>query len=340
MTKQLCISIRRKWTMKKYSLVILSLLLLITGCQSSVEKDVQAKSNIKIGIMLSDVGLGDQSFSDSAFIGLEKARDELGISFDYREIKDSGTYEKGLTELVTEGNDLVVGLGFAMKDALEKVAKDHPKQTFLLIDDVSDLPNVNTVTFKEHEGSYLLGVIAGLKTKSNIVGFIGGMDVPLINKFRAGFEQGVKEVKPNAQVLVGFADDFGNDTKGKTMATEMIKKGADFIYPAAGFTGVGAIQAAQSNKVYAFGVDTDQYFLAEDTIVSSMLKKVDTAMFEVAKQLVEKGEMAEKNQTLGVAENGVDVAPIRVLEMSNQENDLLNQMKNEITQGSKSINEK
>ncbi len=313
---------------------------MLSGCVPAQKQAVQEKPNLKIGIMLSDAGLGDQSFSDSAFIGLEKARDELGVTFDYREVKDTKNYENGLKELVKQKNDLVVGLGFAMKEAIEKVAKDYPDQTFLLVDEVSDLPNVYNVTFKEHEGSYLLGVIAGLKTKSNIVGFIGGVDVPLINKFRAGFEQGVKDVNPSAQILVEFAGDFGDSKKGNVIALKMIQSGADFIYPAAGFTGVGAIQAAQSNKVFAFGVDSDQFFLAEDTIVSSMLKKVDVAMFEIAKQLVENKKIAKKHQLLGVAENGVDVAPIRVLQLNKQEKDQLDKMKSEITNGSRSVNEK
>jgi basic membrane protein A and related proteins len=324
----------------RFFIFIFIFIFILSGCVPAQKQGVQKKPNLKIGIMLSDAGLGDQSFSDSAFIGLEKARDELGVTFDYREVKDTKTYENGLEELVKQDNDLVIGLGFVMKEAIEKVAKDYPDQTFLLVDEVSDLPNVYNVTFKEHEGSYLLGVIAGLKTKSNIVGFIGGVDVPLINKFRAGFEQGVKDVNPSAQILVEFAGDFGNSEKGNMIALKMIQSGADFIYPAAGFTGVGAIQAAQSNKVFAFGVDSDQYFLAEDTIVSSMLKKIDVAMFEIAKQLVENKKLAEKNQLLGVAENGVDLAPIRVLELNKQEIAQFNKLKNEITNGSKSVSEK
>lgn len=324
----------------RFFIFIFIFIFILSGCVPAQKQGVQKKPNLKIGIMLSDAGLGDQSFSDSAFIGLEKARDELGVTFDYREVKDTKTYENGLKELIKQDNDLVIGLGFVMKEAIEKVAKDYPDQTFLLVDEVSDLPNVYNVTFKEHEGSYLLGVIAGLKTKSNIVGFIGGVDVPLINKFRAGFEQGVKDVNPSAQILVEFAGDFGNSEKGNMIALKMIQSGADFIYPAAGFTGVGAIQAAQSNKVFAFGVDSDQYFLAEDTIVSSMLKKIDVAMFEIAKQLVEEKKLAEKNQLLGVAENGVDLAPIRVLELNKQEIAQFNKLKNEITNGSKSVSEK
>ncbi|MCH1624386.1 BMP family lipoprotein [Ferdinandcohnia quinoae] len=325
--------------MKRLIVILISSILLLAGCSQSTNNSEQNKQNVKIGIMLSDVGLGDQSFSDSAFAGLEKARDELGIIFDYREISDTKNYEDGLTELVEDGNDLVIGLGFIMKEAVENVAAKYSDQKFLLIDDISELPNVYNVTFKEHEGSFLLGVIAGLKTKSNVVGFIGGVDVPLINKFRAGFEQGVKEVNPDAQVLVEFVGNFDDDNKGYALAAGMIDKGADFVYPAAGFAGVGAIQAAQAKGVYAFGVDSDQYFLAEDTIVSSMLKKIDVAMFEVAEQLVETGEITEKNLLLGIAESGVDVAPIRVLELNQTELDQFNDLKQNVSQGIKSIKE-
>lgn len=134
--------------------------------------------------MLTDNGLGDQSFNDSGFQGLMKARDELGITFDYREIKDTGTYEKGLTQLVREGNDLVVGLGYSMQADLEKVAKKYPKQRFVLIDSVSDLDNVTSVTFKEDEGSFLAGALAAMTSKTGTIGFIGGSDADVIKRFK------------------------------------------------------------------------------------------------------------------------------------------------------------
>ncbi|MFX3625374.1 MAG: BMP family protein [Ectobacillus sp.] len=318
---------------------LFAVILSLTGCAQKDSKN-KDREKVTIGIMLPDIGLGDQSFSDSAFTGLEQARNELGILFDYRELADTKTYEKGLTELVEQGNDLVVGLGFAMQEDLEKVAKKFPKQKFLLIDGTSQLPNVYSVTFKEHEGSYLIGVLAGMKTKTNKVGFIGGLNVPLINKFAAGFEQGVKEVNPSAQVLIEYAGTFGDDKLGKNIAQNMIANGADFVYPAAGFTGVGSILAAQENNVYAFGVDSDQYFIAEKAVVSSMLKKIDVAMFEVAKQMVRDGKLRERNMELGIAEKGVGLAPVRVLPLSDQEQTRIAALINDISKNNKKINDK
>lgn len=320
--------------MKKSSIIIFLFmsLLFITGC---TEKEPTSETHqIKVGIMLSDAGLGDQSFSDLGFAGLEKARDELNISFDYREIKDTKTYAKGLEELVKSGNDLIIGLGFSIQEDLENIAKKYPEKSFLLIDGQSELANVNNVIFKEEEASFLLGAIAGMKTTSNVVGFVGGEDVPLIQKFGKGFAAGVKSENPEAVVLSEYAGDFGNDKLGESIAKGMISAKADFIYPAAGFTGVGVIKESQRSGTYSFGVDSDQFYLAENAIVSSMLKQVDIAIFNTVQELVENGEISEKDQLLGIKENGVNIAPIRVIELSPAEQNRLAKLQEDIASGS------
>ena len=320
--------------MKKSIMILLLflLLLVITGC---TEKESTTEIHpIKVGIMLSDAGLGDQSFSDLGFAGLEKARDELNISFDYREIQDTETYAKGLEELVTSGNDLIIGLGFSVQEDLEMIAKKYPEKSFLLIDAQSELPNVNNVTFKEEEASFLLGAIAGMKTTSNVVGFVGGEDVPLVQKFDKGFTAGVKSENPEALVLSQYANDFGNDKLGVSIAKEMISAKADFIYQAAGFTGVGVIKESQRSGTYSFGVDSDQFYLAEKSIVSSMLKHVDVAIFNTIQDLVETGEISDKDQVLGIKENGVGIAPIRVIELSTPEQTRLEKLREDIANGS------
>ena len=315
--------------------IILLSLLIIAGC---TEKEPTSESNhIKIGIMLSDAGLGDQSFSDLGFQGLEKARDELNISFDYREIADTETYANGIEELVKAENDLIIGLGFSVQQDLEGIAKKYPEKSFLLIDAQSDLPNVYNVTFKEEEASFLLGAIAGMKTTSNVVGFVGGEDVPLIHKFEKGFAAGVKSENPEATVLSKYANDFGNDKLGESIAKEMIAAKSDFIYPAAGFTGVGVINESQRSGTYSFGVDSDQFYLAEKSVVSSMLKQVDVAIFNTIQQLVDNGEISEKNQVLGIKENGVSIAPIRILELTPTEQNRLEKLQQDIAGGSITI---
>lgn len=316
------------------SLIFISLLI-ITGC---TEKEPTLEDQqLKIGIMLSDAGLGDQSFSDLGFAGLEKARDELNISFEYKEIQETETYAKGIEGLVKSGNDLIIGLGFSVQEDLEMIAKKYPETSFLLIDAQSDLPNVNNVTFKEEEASFLLGAIAGMKTTSNVVGFVGGEDVPLIHKFEKGFTAGVKSENPEAVVLSEYANDFGNDKLGESIAKEMISAKADYIYPAAGFTGVGVIKESQRLGIYTFGVDSDQFYLAENSIVSSMLKQVDIAIFNTIQELVEDGKISEKNQILGIKENGVSIAPIRVIELSAAEKNRIAKLQEDIANGSITI---
>ncbi|WP_409304311.1 BMP family protein [Peribacillus sp. SCS-155] len=315
-------------------LLMSALLLAANGCSMSQKAKEANKDRVKIGIMLSDAGLGDQSFSDAGFAGLEKAREELNIAFDYRELEESKSYENGLEALVKERNDLVIGLGFSMQEAIEKTAKKYPEQQFLLIDSTSKLPNVHSITFKEEEGSYLIGAIAGMNTKSNIVGFIGGVDVQLIRKFEKGFIEGVKGVNPKAKVVSRFAGSFGDDKLGAELARKMIKEGADHIYPAAGFTGVGVLLESQRAGIYSFGVDSDQFYLAEKAVVTSMMKQVDVAIYNAVKEVVNKKELTQKNSQLGIKEDGVGLAPIRVISLTPEQEDKLNDLKEKLSDGS------
>lgn len=289
---------------------------ILAGCSAGEEKKAE---RIKIGVMLSDVGLGDQSFSDSAFTGLSKARDELDILFDYRELQTVGSYEQGFIELVKDGNDLVIGLGFMVQEDLEKVAKKYPDQQFILIDSVSELDNITSITFKEEQGSYLAGALAAMVTKTNKIAFIGGAEVPLILKFKDGFEQGVKAVNPSAEVVVGYANDFGDAVLGAKMAAEMIGGGADVLYAAAGLTGVGVLKEAQELKKLAIGVDSDQYFFAEKAVITSMLKNVDVALYETIKSYKKDKKLSARQIELGINENSVGLAPIRVIKLTPQQ---------------------
>lgn len=325
--------------MRKRTLVLfLSLFIVMAGCSEQTDSST-IDDKVKIGVMLSDVGLGDQSFSDSAFYGLEHARDELGILFDYRELADVGDYQTGLTQLIEEGNDLIIGLGYMMEEDLLKVAEEYPDQQFVIVDSVIDLPNVTSVTFKEHEGSFLIGAIAGMKTESDVVGFVGGEDTPLIHKFLNGYKQGVVATNPDATVIDRFAGDFGDDQLGEQIAAELINEGADYIYPSAGFTGVGVINQAQEEGIYSFGVDSDQYYLGEDTVVSSMMKNIDVAMYTLAAELVENGKLTSKHLELGLSDDGVGLAPIRVLSLTSDEENQLNELTDAINSNEIIVNE-
>jgi basic membrane protein A and related proteins len=327
--------------MKKQSLLYLVFVLLLTtvisGC--GIKEEDPLKNKTKIGIMLSDVGLGDQSFSDAAFQGLMKARDELGIVFDYRELQDTKTYEQGFEELVKEKNDIIIGLGFMVQEDLEKVARKYPEQKFLLIDAVSDLDNITSITFKEDEGSYLAGVIAAMTTKTKTVGFVGGDNVPLIQKFAKGFEEGVKSVDPNIKILTKYAGDFGDEQLGASIAKEMIANKSDVLYAAAGLTGAGVLKEAERNKVYAIGVDSDQYFLAEKAVITSMMKNIDVALFETIKDYMKNKELPTQPIELGLKENGVGLAPIRVIPFTSEDEQEFEKAKEKLANGEISFNQ-
>ncbi|MFP4660639.1 MAG: BMP family protein [Halanaerobiales bacterium] len=255
--------------------------------------------------MVTDVGgLGDQSFNDAAWRGLQRAESELGVEIGIIESADMSDYVENLSSLAEQGYDMVWAIGFLMKDALAEVAEQYPDTTFGLIDDVVEAPNVVSVTFKEEEGSYLVGAIAGLETNSDKVGFIGGMEMPLIKKFEAGFLAGVKEVNPDAEVFVGYTGAFDDPSSGKELALTQYNQGADIIYHASGACGIGVIKAAAEQELYAIGVDSPQAHLAPYWVLTSMVKMVDVAVFNEVKAL-EEGTFEAGHEVYGLEEDGV-----------------------------------
>lgn len=320
----------------RFVLCLVLLFYSLAGCSAPATEEDQT---VRIGVMLAEIGLGDQSFNDSAFRGLMRARDTLGILFDYRELKDTGTYEKGIQELVDSDNDLIIGVGYNLKNDLEKIARKYPTKSFVLLDDTSELDNITSITFKEEEGSFLIGVIAGLKSETKRVGFIGGTDAPVIQRFKNGFEQGVHTINPNIVVETKYANTFGDDKIGYSIAKEMIEDDTDFIYPAAGFTSVGVLQAAQEAGIYSFGVDVDQYFLAEKTVVTSMVKNMDVVLFKIIEEYMNHGHLLNKNVRFGLKDGGISLAPIRVLTLTDSEKKTLTEMKNKINSNSIQINQ-
>lgn len=269
--------------------------------------------DLKIGIALSTGGLGDKSFNDSAYRGLEKSKAELGVNFKYVEPASPAEDEQFLREYADAGYDLVIATGFQMKTAAEKVAKEYPKVKFAMIDDVIELPNVKNLTFKEDEGSFLAGAAAAMVSKTGTVGFVGGIEVPLIQKFQKGFEAGAKYVNPNIKVIsiyVGGQNPFNDPVKGKEIALSEVKQGADVIYQAAGATGIGVIDAAKEAKIFAIGVDSDQDDVAVGTVLTSMLKNIDVAVFETVKSIVE-DNFKSGTHAYGIKENGVGLTEFK-----------------------------
>ena len=305
----------------KLTAIFLSILLILGGC--GLEEKDPLEGKVKVGVMLSENGLGDQSFSDLAFAGLTQARDEDDVVIEYLELVETGTYEKGFQELVDNGNDLIFALGFTGQEELEKIALDYPKQKFVLVDAVSEVENITSVTFKEDEGSVLAGIVAATVSDSQVIGFIGGIEVPVIQRFEEGFIQGAKSINPDISIFSEYAGDFDDDSLGAKMASKMIDEKADVLYAAAGFTGVGMLEEAEKRGVFAIGVDSDQYFYAEQAVITSMMKNIDIALFDIIHSYKETGKIQSGHIELGLSENGVGLAPFRVLELGATETEKL-----------------
>ncbi len=254
-------------------------------------------------------GKFDKSFNQAAFEGAQRWAEETGGSFREIELSSEAQREQALRRFAENGNNPIVMTGFAFASALEAVAPDFPDTKFAIIDMVVDQPNVRSVVFKEHEGSYLVGVAAAKASKSGTVGFIGGMDIPLIRKFACGYVQGVKATNPDATVIqnmTGTTPAAWNDpVKGAELTKAQIAKGADVIYAAAGGTGVGVLQAAADAGVYSIGVDSNQNYLHPGSVLTSMIKRVDVAVYEAFKE----GEnLTTGFNVLGLANGGIDYA--------------------------------
>lgn len=278
-------------------------------------------SAVKACIAYDVGGRGDQSFNDSAAKGLDKAKKELGVEIDEVEAsqgENDAAREDRLNQLVDSGCTDIIAVGFIYAKAVGGAAKANPDIQFAIIDDASEdsaADNVAQLTFAEEQGSFLVGAAAALKTKSNKVGFIGGMDVPLINKFEAGFKAGVKAVNPKIEVSTKYlAEDgsgFADPAKGQTAAEGMYDNGADIVYHAAGGSGAGVFKAAKAAKAQAIGVDSDQALTAEedvrDVILTSMVKNVDVAVFDHIKATVD-GDKQSGNIVFDLEAGGVGYA--------------------------------
>jgi basic membrane protein A len=279
------------------------------------------KSDVKVGLAYDIGGRGDKSFNDAAAAGLEKAKSEFGVETKELEAKPGETdaqKEERLRLLAQGGYDTVIAVGFAYATALKKVAADFPDVHFAIVDDASiQAPNVADLVFAENEGSFLVGAAAALKTKSNHVGFVGGVNVPLIQKFQAGFDAGVKAVNPDIKIDDKYLTQppdfsgFQDPAKGKVAGQGMYQGGADIVFAAAGSSGLGVFQAAKDAGALAIGVDSDQYNTVDEAlkpvVMTSMVKKVDVAVYNFIKSVTE-GSALSGTQTFDLKSGGIDYA--------------------------------
>ncbi|MHB1297728.1 MAG: BMP family lipoprotein [Gemmatimonadaceae bacterium] len=273
---------------------------------------------LQVGVVFDMGGRGDKSFNDGAYIGAMRAARELGARVRFVEPGEGSDREAGLRLLAAEGMDLVIGVGFIFTDDITVLAREYPGVAFACVDyavsvdaagNVLQPPaNLAALKFREEEGSFLVGALAALVGGSKKVGFVGGMDSPLIHKFEAGYRAGVKRVCPDCEVLVQYAgvtpDAFANPGRGKELALSQYQQGVNVIYHASGSTGLGVFEAARSMNRYGIGVDADQYAEAPGRVLTSMVKRVDESVFD-AIQRVKDGTFKGGIYQFGLAENGV-----------------------------------
>ncbi|MCM2283003.1 MAG: BMP family ABC transporter substrate-binding protein [Bdellovibrionaceae bacterium] len=270
-----------------------------------------ASSDMKVGLVLDKGGKDDKSFNSAAFRGATQAVQDFHIALKDVECPDDAAFEPALRTFAERGYPLIIAIGFAQIDAVKKVAPQFPQTHFAIVDGVVDGGNVASLMFSEHEGSFLVGYLAALASKTGKVGFIGGMDVPLIRRFQMGYEAGVKAANANASVLVNYvgvnSSAWANPSRGKELALGQIARDADVIFHAAGASGLGVFDAVEEKQKFAIGVDSNQNAMKPGRVLTSMLKRVDTAVYEIIKEQSE-SRFRAGTRYFGLADKGIDYA--------------------------------
>ena len=285
--------------------LLLCALLIASGCSRVFGGSDEAGGKKRVGIVFDIGGKDDKSFNAAAWVGVQRALKDMPNDMILRDVEpgDPTSIEPSMRAFAERGYDLIIGVGFAQAPIMEQVSKDYPNLKFAIIDGVIDAPNVASLIFKEHEGSFLVGMIAARTTKTNKVGFVGGMDIPLIHKFATGYAEGARYANPKIEVFenyVGVNDSaWNNPGKGKELAKAQIERGADVLFQAAGNSGLGVFDAAEETSkhnqeagiepknVYAIGVDANQNWVKPGFILTSMMKRVDNAVYNAVKDVVE-----------------------------------------------------
>jgi basic membrane protein A len=291
------------------ALVILATATLVfAGGQKSGGEET---TSLKIGMVTDVGGVNDNSFNQSAWEGLQRARDELGVEVSYLESGQGSDYGPNMETMYDAGNDLIWAIGFLMADAVFEAATTNPDTNYAIIDFAwDDTPdNLVGVVFKAQEPSFLVGYIAGKMTKTGTVGFVGGIAGDIIDGFDYGFHAGVQYANPDVKVLRQYADSFTDAAIGKSIANQMYLQGADIIFSAAGLVGDGVIEAAKEQNKWAIGVDKDQNYLAPDNVLTSAMKRVDMAVFAVTKSLVDGDFQGGSTLLFSLENGGVGIAP-------------------------------
>ncbi len=266
-------------------------------------------AEFKVGLVLDRGGKDDKSFNTSAYEGAMRAKSKLGVLVKYVEATDDNAFEPLMRSLAQRGFDLIIGIGFAQKESIRKVAAQYPKSHFAIVDAEVTGPNVRSLMFEEHEGAFLVGAIAALTSRSGKVGFVGGMDVPLIRRFALGYEAGAKQVRPEVTVLQNFvgvtSEAWNNPPKGKELALAQYDAGADVVFAAAGASGLGVFDAAEERHKFAVGVDANQDWVKPGLILTSMLKRIDEAVYATI-EAAQADTFTGGTMRFGLANRGID----------------------------------
>jgi basic membrane protein A len=311
--------------MKKKTGLLLSLTLaastVLGACGNSDKADSDKKGDkeFKVGMVTDVGGVDDKSFNQSAWEGLTKFGKDNNLKknegYRYLQSSKDADYIPNLTKFAKDNYNTTFGIGYLMEKSITKVAEQYPKEQFAIVDTVVDKPNVTSITFKDHEGSFLVGAVAAMTTKSNKVGFIGGVKSPLITKFESGFKAGAKAVNPNIEIVSQYADAFDKPEKGTILASAMYGQGVDVIYHASGATGNGVFTEAKNRKkkgenVWVIGVDRDQNQegMPENVTLTSMVKRVDIAVAKVAQEAKDGKLKGGKIEEFGLKDEGVGIA--------------------------------
>ena len=271
----------------------------------------RADGKFRLGVVLDKGGKDDKSFNAAAYKGAQQAEKDLGVEIKVLEGRDDNSAEPMLRSLAEKKFDLIIAIGFSQAEAVKKVAGLFPSTHFVIVDSEVPAPNVRSIMFEEQEGSFIVGAIAAMKSTTGKLGFIGGMDIPLIRRFQLGYEAGVKYVNKAATVSANYAgvtgEAWNNPPKGKELALAQFGKGVDVIFAAAGATGMGLFDAAEEQKKFAIGVDSNQNWVKPGFVLTSMLKRVDVAVFKVTEE-AKAGRFTAGTTRYGLKSQGVDFA--------------------------------
>ncbi len=313
---------------------MMSMMSILSGCATPQPTSQRV---LNVGMLLAQGGLGDRSFNDSAYAGLQEAQKQHNIRFETADYTSAGDNEETLRNWARQEYDLIIGVGFECVAHIAAVAPEFPERNFAIIDGIVEEQNVASIVYREQEGDFLMGVLAAMLTETDAVGFIGGMDIDIIRRIESGYRQGVAYENRDVAVLAEMADAFTDPEQGKALALAQYEAGADVIYNAAGRTGLGIIEAAKETDHLTIGTSGDQRYLAPDNVVGNRPKRVDTAVLTLIEE-VKAGAFTPGARSLGLAEAGLSLGPFNEDLVTDEMRQRLNDLQEKIITGEIIVN--